>query len=479
MFEKKTKIVATLGPSSQDYKTIEKMIKAGVNVFRLNFSHGSYENHASLIKRIRQAEKKLKVPAAIMQDLQGPKIRIGEMPEAGFSVLSGQKIIIAVGEKNFKDQELPLIYPGLEKKMKKGEHILIDDGNIELIVEEIRGKKIKCKAIQGGVVFSHKGINLPHSDLTGIPALSEKDKQDLKFGIQLGVDAVALSFVKTASDITEARKLIYFYEKKLKIKSEQPVFIVSKIEQHEAIDNLDEIITETDGVMVARGDLAMETNMSQLPLLQKKIIDKANEATKPVIVATQMLDSMQEKIRPTRAEITDVANAVIDHADALMLSNETAVGKHPVLVVETMKKIIVQTEKSKYDDFNIMSYKESTSISKSISSLAPMLAKKINAKIILVASSTGKTGRLVSRFRSEKKVLVGTETVRGCRQLCFSWGVIPFILDKCKNVEDLTRGFVNYVRHHKIGNRGDLAVMIGGEPVGLQGKVNFLVVKEI
>jgi pyruvate kinase len=479
MFEKKTKIVATLGPSSQDYKIIEKMIKAGVNVFRLNFSHGSYENHANLIKNIRKAEKSLNIPVAIMQDLQGPKIRIGEMPESGLRVENGKRIIIAVGEKHHKDGEIPLVYPGLEKRVKKGNHILIDDGNIEVVVESIKKNKILCKILQGGLIFSHKGINLPHTNLADIPALSEKDKEDLKFGIKLEVDSVALSFVKSAKDIVEARNLISFYEKKFKIKNEQSIFIISKIEQHEAIDNLDEIIAETDGVMVARGDLAMETNMSQLPLLQKKIIDKANEATKPVIVATQMLDSMQEKIRPTRAEITDVANAVIDHADALMLSNETAVGKHPILVVETMKKIIVQTEQSKYDDFNILSYKESTSISKSISSLAPFLAKKINAKVILVASSSGKTGRLVSRFRSEKKVLVGTETVRGCRQLCFSWGIIPFVLDKCKTVEDLTRGFINYVRQHKIVSKGELAVMIGGEPVGLQGKVNFLVVKEI
>ena len=479
MFSKKTKIVATLGPSSQDYQTVEKMIKAGVNVFRLNFSHGSYENHEILVDNIRRAERKLGVPVAVMQDLQGPKIRIGEIHGMGAKVEANRKIVIAVGEKLFKNGELPLIYPGLEKHLKKGERILIDDGNIELKVEVVKGKKIFCKVVQGGTVLSHKGVNLPDTDLNKISALSDKDKKDLKFGLKLGVDAIALSFVKSANDIKEARKAVAFYEKKLKIKVEQPVFIVSKIEQHEAINNLDEIIAETDGVMVARGDLAMETNMSQLPLLQKKIIDKAIEATKPVIVATQMLDSMQEKIRPTRAEITDVANAVIDHADALMLSNETAIGRHPVLVVETMSKIIVQTEKSKYDDYNLMSYRESTSISKSIASLTPLLAKKIDAKMVLVASATGKTGRLVSRFRSEKPVLVGTETLRGCRQLCFSWGIIPFVLNKCKTVEDLTRGFVNYVRRHNLGNKGDRAVMIGGEPVGLQGRVNFLVVKEI
>jgi len=288
-----------------------------------------------------------------------------------------------------------------------------------------------------------------------------------------------LSFVHTANDIKNARKLITKYQKELKVKSPPPVFIVAKIERNEAVKNIDEVLKAADGVMVARGDLAMETKMSEMPLLQKMIVEKANALVKPVIVATQMLDSMQNNRRPTRAEITDVANAVIDHADALMLSNETAVGKHPVLVVETMAKIIEQTEKSKYDDFNLISYKESTSISKSISSLTPLLAKKINAKMILVASATGKTGRLVSRFRSEKMVLVGTETVRGCRQLCFSWGIVPFVLNKCKTVEDLTRGFVNYVRQHKLGNKGERVVMIGGEPVGLQGKVNFLVVKEI
>ncbi len=479
MLVKHTKIVATLGPSSQDYKTVEKMIKAGVNVFRLNFSYGSYENHTTLVKNIRLAENKLHIPTAIMQDLQGLKIRIGKIPEEGVVIKNGQKIIIAIGEKVYKNEEIPLAYPGLQKHLKKGDHILIDDGNIEAVVEEIKKNKVKCKVLQGGELASHKGVNLPHTNLTEIPALSDKDKEDLKFGVKLGVDAVALSFVKSAADIVQARKLIQSYEKKFKIKSEQPIFIVSKIEQHEAIEKLDEIIAATDGVMVARGDLAMETEMSQLPLLQKRIIDKANRAAKPVIVATQMLDSMEEKIRPTRAEITDVANAVIDHADALMLSNETAVGKHPILVVETMAKIILQTEKSEYDDLNVMSFGESTSTSKSIASLSPVLANKIKAKMILVASATGKTGRLVSRFRSEKPVLVGTETVRGCRQLCFSWGIIPFVLNKCKTVEDLTRGFVNYVRKHKLGKKGDKAVMIGGEPVGLQGRVNFLVIKEI
>lgn len=476
---KRTKIVATIGPSSNKIKVLEQMIKAGVNVTRLNFSHGSYANHAILIKNIKKAEKKLGEPVAIMQDLQGPKIRIGILPKEGILIKTGQKIIINAAKKEFSNNEIPLDCPVLHKFLKTGERILIDDGRAELKVLKVRGVRIVCRVVEGFLLQSHKGINLPDTKLP-ISVLSEKDKNDLFFGLKMGVDIVALSFVSCAKDIKELRKLIVKYEKKLKMKEKQPVIIIAKIERNEALKNIDEIIEEADGIMVARGDLAMETTMSEMPLIQKNIIEKANKLIKPVIVATQMLDSMQQNLRPTRAEITDVANAVIDHADALMLSNETAVGKYPVQAVKTMSEIIIATEKSKYDDVDLhQEVHLHSSISKAIAGLSGVLALEVNAKAILVASATGRTGRLVSRVRPELPIFVSVETARAARQLCLSWGINSFLLPHRRNVEDLINSFMGYIKKHKIVKKGDRVVVITGEPVGKPGSTNLLEVREM
>lgn len=476
---KHTKIVATIGPASADLKTMVKMVEAGVNVARLNFSHGSYENHAQLIKNLRQAEKITGRSVAIMQDIQGPKIRLGEMPEAGVKIKTGDTVYISTLSKKYDGKTIPLVYRGLEKFLKAGHRILIDDGHAELKVKSVKKTTIECQVVEGYLLKTHKGINLPDSHLD-IPVLSAKDRADLQFGVKMGVDIVALSFIHTGDDIKKARQLISRYEKRLRKKPAVPMFIVSKIERNEAVKNIDDILNETDGVMVARGDLAMETTMSEMPLIQKMIIDKALSLTKPVIVATQMLDSMQTNRRPTRAEITDVANAVIDHADALMLSNETATGQFPVETIKTMADIIVATEKSRYDDVD--PFKEMhphKSISKAIAGLSGVLALQVGAKAVLVASATGKTGRLVSRVRTPLPVYVGVESVRAMRQLCLSWGILPFLLPLKLSVESLVSAFLYFVKKSKLVATEDRIVMITGEPVGKPGSTNLLEVREI
>lgn len=479
MANKRTKIVATIGPASEKYIVIKKMVEAGVNVARLNFSHGSYSNHLSLIKNIRRVEKETGLPVAIMQDIQGPKIRLGILPDVGIPIKTGSHIVLSSKIKKASGSELPLDYPGLHKFVKPGHRILVDDGHAELKIEKVSGEKIFCRVVEGYTFKSHKGLNFPDSHLK-VPILSAKDRKDLEFGIKSGVDAVALSFIQSADDIKRTRKLIGQIEKKLRIKKDAPIFLIAKIERNEAIKNIGSIIAEADGVMVARGDLAMESDLSKVPLLQKRIIEKANRLVRPVIVATQMLDSMQSSRRPTRAEISDVANAVIDHADALMLSGETATGKYPVETIRTMAKIITATEKSKYDDVDL--YKEvhpHKAINKAVAGISGILASQISAKAILVASISGLTGRLASRVRSELPCYVGAGSGRVVRQLAFSWGVNAFLLPLVKNTEKTIKYLINYAKKNKAVKAGDRVVVITGDPVGKSGSTNLIEVREI
>jgi len=475
---KHTKIVATLGPSCESVEILEDMVKSGLNVARLNFSHGTYENHALLIKNIRAVEEKTGEPIAIMQDIQGPRIRLGILPEKGVEIKAGDSVVINTKKSEYDSKELPLDYPGLEKFLKPGERILISDGKVELKINEIKGSEIYCQVIEGDILSSHKGLNLPDSQLP-IPVLSDKDKEDLEFGVKMGVDIVALSFVRNAQDILDARFILKKFAKELKADIE-PTFLVAKIERHEALTNIEEIIDEADGVMVARGDLAMEITMADLPLVQKRIIDLANHKVKPVIVATQMLDSMQKSSRPTRAEITDVANAVIDHADALMLSNETAVGNNPVLVVKTMSDIIMATEKSVYDDTRLpLIRKKETSVEIAVTELSRILAEEVRAKLILAASISGETGRLISHVRPELPIMVATSTERVRRQLNLSWGINPFVLQPCSSIEELVERSVAYIKKHRIAKQGDYMIVVAGEPVGQAGNINLMEVRGI
>ncbi len=476
---KKTKICCTIGPSCDSVKILTDMVKAGMNIARLNFSHGDYASHAALINNIRKTEEITGEPIAIMQDLQGPKIRVGSLPEAGVPIMVGDEIVFDTSLTEYKGKEIPLDYHDLHKFILPGQRILVDDGHIEVKVKTVTGTKITGIVVEGALIFSHKGLNLPDSDLN-IETLSEKDKEDLKFGVEQGVDLVALSFVRSGKDIMDLRFLIKQHESKLEQKNQQPIRLIAKIERRVAVDNLEEILETADGIMVARGDLGMEVPAAEVPLVQKKMIDMANAHAKPVIVATQMLDSMRENRRPTRAEVSDVANAVIDHADTLMLSNETAVGKHPILVVETMADIIISTEKSHYDDTALPGiHKKGTSIDIAITELSRILAEEVKAKIILAASISGETGRMISHVRPPLYILVGTSSQRTQRQLNLSWGVVPFILEPCSSIEELVERSITYIKKHKIAKNGDNMVVVAGEPVGQAGNVNLVEVREI
>lgn len=473
---KRTKIVCTIGPASDKKETLKKMIKGGMNVARLNFSHNIHAYHGKVIKSVRSLSKEMKTPIAIIQDLQGPRIRLGELPEKGVVIKKNQSIVLTTN-KNYTDK-IPVTYKDMHADVEAGQRILIADGTIELKVENVSKKDIECKVITGGTLFSHKGINLPDTNVR-IPSLTVKDEGDLMFGVKSGVDYVALSFVRTAKEVYDLKYLIQKYAKKLNLK-EPPIKVIVKIERREAIDNIDEIIEATDAVMVARGDLGIELPAEDVPLMQKMIIDKCLQASKPVIVATQMLDSMINNPRPTRAEVSDVANAVIDHTDAVMLSGETANGKFPVETVETMKKIIEKTESSTYDDLVLKDkIKKIVPTNEAISSVAKMLSESLKTELILVASLSGYSGRIVSRYRPEVPIWVACDNERVQRQLYLSWGVSPFILPTCDSFEELVDRSIGYLKKLKLLKIDDKIIIIAGEPVGKSGNINLIEIRNI
>ena len=477
---RRTKIVCTLGPATDKLNTIQKMIKAGLNLARLNFSHGTLAYHKKLISNIRKASAEEKAPIAIIQDLQGPKIRVGKMPAKGSVIKTGSSVIVTTKKVKLGNSKIiPTDYPLLHEDVKIGDHIMLVDGLLDFVVKKVDGQDMYCKVLNGGTLFSDKGINLPGVSLS-ISALTEKDKKDLFFGIKNSIDFVALSFVSSAKDVHDLRYLIKDYEKKLKLKDQKEIKIIVKIERQDAIKNFDEILDATDAVMVARGDLGVELPAEDVPLRQKEIIDKCLKAAKPVIVATQMLDSMIRNPRPTRAEVSDVANAVIDHTDAVMLSGETATGKYPVKTVETMSKIVEKTECSAYDDLVVSEkVKAFEATDRAIARVARMLVSHVEAQAVVVASLSGYTGRIVSRYRPELPVLVSCDNDRVQRQLLLSWGVIPFIIPTCRSVEELIERSLSNLKKEKYIKPGDKIILVAGEPVGSSGNVNFVEIKEV
>lgn len=477
---KRTKIVCTLGPASGTKEKITELVKAGMNVARLNFSHGTHDDHARMIQLIRQIAEETGEPIAILQDLQGPKIRVGDLPKEGVELKPGAEMVFTTGKADIP-RKLPVTYEKLHEDVKPGERLLFDDGLMSGKVVKVEGKDVTVTIVDGGVLLPHKGMNMPDTKVSA-PSLSEKDKDDVKFGVAQGVDWVALSFVREAKAIYDLRYLMKQHEAELGITRSvnHPIRIVAKMEKGEAIRALDEIVEAVDGIMVARGDLGIEMRAEEVPLIQKKLIDKCLAAAKPVIVATQMLDSMIRNPRPTRAEVSDIANAVIDHTDAVMLSGETASGKYPLEAVQTMAKVIRQAEASIYDDLDdVAAVKLKKSTDEAVSQVAKILAKGIGAKGILVASMSGDTGRLVSRHRPELPIYVATDDDRVQRQLNLSWGVVPFILPKCRSVEELVERSVGYLKKQKRVTTGDKLIVVAGEPVGVSGRVNLVEIREV
>ncbi len=477
--QKRTKIVCTLGPASESIDDITKMVAAGMNVARLNFSHGTHENHEMIINNIREVEKQTGVPITILQDVQGPKIRVGKLPEEGIELKESEEVIFDTSIDVYSDGSIPVDYNELHEHVKPEERILLNDGKSEVEIKQVEGSKIHGVVTVGGVITSHKGMNVPDSTLD-MRILTDKDKEDVKFGVAKGVDLIALSFVMRPDDIIHLREHIVTCEKELGIESEHPIGIIAKIERIEAVEQINQIVDVADGIMVARGDLGIEIPAEQVPVVQKKLITAALRAAKPAIVATQMLDSMQENPRPTRAEVSDVANAVIDHTDAVMLSNETSTGKYPVEAVQTMADIIIETEKSTYDNMELRRFDgEEKSINDVISGLSRLLGEKTDAKLILAGSISGGTGRLISRHRPELPIVIGTQDERVRHQLNLSWGVHSFILKACTTVEELVDESVVYLKEKQIVNNSDRIIVVAGQPVGHSGHINLLEVREI
>jgi pyruvate kinase len=467
----RTKIVATVGPACDTYDKLLGLVKAGVNVFRLNFSHGAHEDKATIIEHIRKINSTEPYNIAILGDLQGPKLRVGEMEGGGIMVEEGD-ILTFTNEKLVGTKErIYVSYPNLHKDVKPGNIILIDDGKLEVKVVSItKNNDVQVQVTLGGKLSSKKGINLPDTKIS-LPALTEKDLADLEFIIDQQLDWVALSFVRNVKDIIILRNKLD--ERKSKTK------IIAKIEKPEAVTNIREIILESDGIMVARGDLGVELPVEQVPLIQKEIIKKCIHRAKPVIVATQMMESMIDRVKPNRSEITDVANAVLEGADAVMLSGETATGQHPALVVETMCKIIEEVEQSNYyrydreEDLKPQPHSPSF-LSDAICYNACEIAKDVNANALIGMTQSGYTGFMLSSFRPKAPLYIFTKERTLVNQLSLSWGTRAFYYAEEVSVDDIITDQINILKERGFIETGDIVVNTGSTPVHLHLPTNLI-----
>ncbi len=454
---RRTKIVATLGPASATEAVIEQLIAAGATVFRLNFSHGSYQDHSRTFNLVRSIASRRGEAVAVLQDLSGPKIRTTKVASGeGITLETGRTLVITNDENVIGTPErIGTTYEPLPRDAKPGDTILLDDGNLELRVVECKARGVHCEVIHGGVLKSNKGMNLPGVSLS-IPALTEKDRSDLAFGISLGVDFVALSFVRRAEDLKEAKALIR------SLGADAP--LIAKIEKREAIDNLASILEEADGVMVARGDLGVELSTEEVPTLQKRIIAMANAVGKPVITATQMLESMIDRARPTRAEASDVANAILDGTDAVMLSAETASGHFPVESVETMARIADYTEEN--DEFQSpprLAGSTGSAVSRALARVAATVALELQAPWIMVFTETGSTAGYVSGFRPRARIAAVTPSEKVHRRLALQWGVIPILLPSVSDTDGLILAGEEALRLAGHLKSGDRMVILAGQ----------------
>lgn len=460
--ERFAKIVATLGPASQDEQTILRLIQAGMDVSRLNFSHGTYEDHAAVFWRIRNASMELGRAVSILQDLQGPKIRIGKIENGQVELVRDQKLTLTVKPVLGNQEIVSIDFPQLLESVQPGNRILLDDGNLELVVLSVEDDQVNTRVVLGGTLKPHKGVNLPGARLD-IPGFTEKDQADLAFGLELGVDAVAVSFVRTARDILQVRQAI----EKL-APQRGPIPIIAKLERPEALDNLEEIVHTTDGVMVARGDLGVEMAPEVVPIAQKRIIEASNRHAKVVITATQMLDSMINNPRPTRAEASDVANAVFDGTDAVMLSGETAAGKYPVQSVEVMDSIVRQAE-GHIDQWGhwqgSVTSDEVTDDTFFITQAARELAHDRNVAGIAVFTQSGRTARLMSKARPSVPILAFSPNQETYQRLNLYWGVTPYLVPHAETIEAMLKSVDAAMIASTPIQPGQQVVLICGFPV--------------
>ncbi|HZJ76977.1 MAG TPA: pyruvate kinase [Oscillospiraceae bacterium] len=466
---RKTKIVCTVGPASESKDVFKELVLNGLNVARLNFSHGDYEEHGQRINTIKEVRWELNEPVAILLDTKGPEIRTGKFKNSDVELEEGQIFTITTRDMLGDNTICNISYAGLPKDINAGDTILIDDGLVGLRVKKIiNSTDIECIVENGGVISDNKGVNVPMAKLN-LPAITEKDKYDIKFGIKNDVDFIAVSFIRKASDVLAIREI-------LENNDVYHIQIISKIENREGLDNIDEIIRASDGIMIARGDLGVEISTEEIPLAQKEIIKKCNKAGKPVITATQMLDSMIRNPRPTRAEATDVANAIFDGTDAIMLSGETAIGKYAVGAVKTMDRIAKRTEEA-IDYIKLLGDKaveKETLVTDAISYATCKIAADLGASAVLTATSSGFTARMVSKFRPAVTIIAAVTDEHIRRRLSLSWGVYSVLTKRFHSTDDVIVASVDKALEAKLINNGDLVVITAGVPVGATGTTNLI-----
>ncbi|MFN2458645.1 MAG: pyruvate kinase [Chitinophagaceae bacterium] len=471
----RTKIVATVGPACDTFDKLLELVQAGVNVFRLNFSHGTNENKATIIEYIRQINKTEPYNLAILGDLQGPKLRLGEIENNELEVNPGDKLTFTNKKRVGNKDGIYVSYPNLHSDVKRGNKILIDDGRLEVEVKKILpNTDVEVEVLVGGFLLSKKGINLPDTKIS-LPALTEKDLSDLEFIIEQQLDWVALSFVRSVKDIVVLREKLNAKKSKTKI--------IAKIEKPEALNNLRDIIVESDGVMIARGDLGVELPVERVPLIQKQIIRKCLHRAKPVIVATQMMESMIERVKPNRSEITDVANAVLEGADAVMLSGETAMGAHPTLVVETMRRIIMEVERTDYR-YNLEEVLQPQShspsfISDAICYNACSLAKDVQADALVGMTQSGYTAFMLSSYRSKTPLYIFTKERTLVNQLSLSWGVRAFYYGEEESLDDIIFDQIDILKERGFLKSGDVVINTGSTPIHLHLPTNVVKITKV
>lgn len=470
---KKTKIVATLGPASSSIEVIEALIKAGTDVCRINCSHGAHEDILQLIKNIREVSAKLKTNTAILADLQGPKLRIGNIENDSVELIKGHEIVITTNKCIGTAERIYITYPQFPQDVKTGENILIDDGKLMLkVLATNNTDEVKAVIEHGGILSSKKGVNLPNTKVS-LPCLTEKDLADLDFVLQHGVDLVGLSFVRSAEDIKELKREIKKVNAHLKTR------VVAKIEKPEALKDIDNIIAETDALMVARGDLGVEVKMQEVPIIQKMLVQKCLDASKPVIIATQMMESMITNISPTRAEVNDVANSVMDGADAVMLSGETSVGKHPHKVVEAMAKIIEHVEKTNYNYYRNVQLppadtKSDRYISNSICYSAAKIAQSTQAAAIITLTHTGYTALKLASHRPQATIYVFTDNKYILKTINLVWGVKAFFYDNDVSTDHTIAEIKTYLQENHLVQKDDYIINISSIPLNEKGKSNMI-----
>ncbi|HEU5114227.1 MAG TPA: pyruvate kinase [Candidatus Paceibacterota bacterium] len=471
MNTKKTKIVCTIGPATESEEKLTALLQAGMNVMRLNFSHGDFAEHQGRVNNLKKAVAKTGIPAAILQDLGGPKIRIGMFKTESITLKEGQKFTITTDKVEGDETRVSVNYPNFAKEVKKGHIVFLHDGRKKLEVLEVKGNNVVCKVLVGGEIKGKRGVNLPDSDLT-ISSLTEKDRSDLEFGIKNKVDFIALSFVRRASDIAELREILKAKKSKAKI--------IAKIETPQALSTIDQILELCDGVMVARGDLAIEIPAEKVPAAQKMLIRKCNELGKPVITATQMLESMIKAPVPTRAEVSDVANAILDGTDAIMLSEETTLGEFPVQAVEVMSKVALQVEANLLKE-QLLDTPAGTlqTSAESITASAVRNADRVGAKFLVSFTLSGKSARSISRHKARQPLFVFTPDEVTFRQSILSWGTNPVLVKKTNDFNEVAKIVRDHFLKEKLAKKGDKVVMASALPFGKGTETNMMLIETL